>query len=846
MALSRVIAVLAAAAVCPVASAQFWVGPPVGSWGNPANWSTGEVPDNVFGPFTDSATIGPGFFVTMDFGGLFTPPTNVTFLNLGAGSTLNIIPDQRLAITTGPVTSAGTIMITATFPAAADLDIAGGATLTGPGEVVLSGNRAFLSGNTPSSPVTIAAGATVRGSGDIGGSAITVVNNGLIDADDPAGRLVFSALPSDPNLNVNTGTMQASGGGELFFTGSFGRVLDNTTGLIQALDGSTVTISGQQRIVGGVVQSVGTGRVVASATNTGAILIGCEINGDLDVEAGGGTLRLSDPTVNNATITIVGPTGSLQVLGDVDLTGTGEFVISGLPTTRVGSTGLGDRLIQGPLHTIRGGGSLGENVMDLTNHGLILADNPAVPLHLNPRDATGPSVNTGELVAAPGCRLRINDLTLENAGGVIRADDGGVVEITGATVRDGTLETFGTGIIECTSSVTFRDIVNNGDFILRDPVSLQQVVVEGTIENNGTMTWEANVGGAHRLSIADGTNVLFSGTGEFIAQPGGNAQVIFGDLTNGPNHTFRGPWAMGASFALGDVVNNGTFLADTAQAFLLTADRFTNNGDITIPAGGTFRVREMFRETFWANAGTIDIAPGGTLDLSPKPEDLVQTAGVTTVHGLIDMHPNGGEFLLQGGTLRGTGELDEDIVASAGTVAPGASAGTLTVGQTYTQFGSAVLSLELAGTATGTEHDTLEVGAAASLGGDIEVTLLGSYVPDPADTFIVLNADSLTGAFSNAVPDGSGRAAGIVTGNAEFDVVYDEVLAQVRLENVALANPCNSADIVRPFGVLDVSDVIAFLDAFAASDPAADLAPPAGVFDIDDVLAYLAVFSGGC
>lgn len=58
--------------------------------------------------------------------------------------------------------------------------------------------------------------------------------------------------------------------------------------------------------------------------------------------------------------------------------------------------------------------------------------------------------------------------------------------------------------------------------------------------------------------------------------------------------------------------------------------------------------------------------------------------------------------------------------------------------------------------------------------------------------------------------------------------------------------PCNEADLAIPFGALDFSDVVAFLAAFAAMDPAADLAPPEGLFDFSDVVAFLAAFGAGC
>ncbi|MEZ6241954.1 MAG: GC-type dockerin domain-anchored protein [Phycisphaerales bacterium] len=65
-------------------------------------------------------------------------------------------------------------------------------------------------------------------------------------------------------------------------------------------------------------------------------------------------------------------------------------------------------------------------------------------------------------------------------------------------------------------------------------------------------------------------------------------------------------------------------------------------------------------------------------------------------------------------------------------------------------------------------------------------------------------------------------------------------------DNLLDDGACNDADLSEPYGALDFSDVLAFLVAFGASDPAADLAPPTGVFDFSDVLAFLGAFGAGC
>jgi hypothetical protein len=54
------------------------------------------------------------------------------------------------------------------------------------------------------------------------------------------------------------------------------------------------------------------------------------------------------------------------------------------------------------------------------------------------------------------------------------------------------------------------------------------------------------------------------------------------------------------------------------------------------------------------------------------------------------------------------------------------------------------------------------------------------------------------------------------------------------------------ADLALPSGVLDFSDIIAFLSAFSAMEPAADLADPVGQFDFSDVVAFLSAFAAGC
>ena len=57
---------------------------------------------------------------------------------------------------------------------------------------------------------------------------------------------------------------------------------------------------------------------------------------------------------------------------------------------------------------------------------------------------------------------------------------------------------------------------------------------------------------------------------------------------------------------------------------------------------------------------------------------------------------------------------------------------------------------------------------------------------------------------------------------------------------------CSPADLVEPFGIVDISDTDAFILAFLAGDPIADLVAPFNVVDIDDVDAFINAFLAGC
>jgi len=95
-------------------------------------------------------------------------------------------------------------------------------------------------------------------------------------------------------------------------------------------------------------------------------------------------------------------------------------------------------------------------------------------------------------------------------------------------------------------------------------------------------------------------------------------------------------------------------------------------------------------------------------------------------------------------------------------------------------------------------------------------------------------------------------------GTFDIDALVDAVpdLVSVQLVGTATlvatgdapAGPvaCNPADLATPFGILDLSDVDAFIPAFLNGDAAADLATPLGILDLADIDAFIGAFLGGC
>jgi len=136
-----------------------------------------------------------------------------------------------------------------------------------------------------------------------------------------------------------------------------------------------------------------------------------------------------------------------------------------------------------------------------------------------------------------------------------------------------------------------------------------------------------------------------------------------------------------------------------------------------------------------ASVGAITIGAVGTVDVG-SGATLTTTTGVD---------------VSTGGLLTGTGTVGGVVSNTGGDVAPGASAGLLTVDGDYTQGASGTLQIEIGGTTSGTEYDKLVVTGTAFLAGTLDISLIGGFEPQMGNNFEILTAATVSGTFDTVL-----------------------------------------------------------------------------------------------
>lgn len=314
------------------------------------------------------------------------------------------------------------------------------------------------------------------------------------------------------------------------------------------------------------------------------------------------------------------------------------------------------------------------------------------------------------------------------------------------------------------------------------------------------------------VSGSTSTDLLKTGTGTLQLATGNNyggRTIIEGGLISSSGESAFGT-NPGALVANQIVINGGGIQASTGNI------NFSSNRGITLGTGGG---------TFDTNGNSISVdttnpitGPGsftkngiGTMDLraantfsgpvAVNAGKLLVTGSLTNSSAVVTVN--------SGGSLGGSGSIAGSVTAvSGGTVAPGSSPGTLTVGSGFSLNSGAHLVLEAAGTTGGTYDQILLTSGTATLGGDVQVSLFGSYSGNVGDKFYVIinnGGNPVSGVFSN---DNGGVLS--FAGGLTFSVNYADTAPggnglnsnDVSLTLSAVPEPSSAVSLIASIGML--------------------------------------------
>jgi len=181
----------------------------------------------------------------------------------------------------------------------------------------------------------------------------------------------------------------------------------------------------------------------------------------------------------------------------------------------------------------------------------------------------------------------------------------------------------------------------------------------------------------------------------------------------------------------------------------------------------------------FTNAGTLRASNGGILDVL---HGVVNAGTINTTDG--STFESRTLSNVDGSLLSGDGSVDVAFgpITVAGVVAPGNSAGTLTLLDDTNFLSTAMLQTELESNSL---FDILQVDGDLLLDGLLEVSLLAGFNPLGSDVFDIVSAtgfdSEITGEFANAA---NGSTLLTTDGTGSFLVTYDS--NTVTLSNFSL------------------------------------------------------------
>jgi len=591
------------------------------------------------------------------------------------------------------------------------LNLGDGSTLNLTGATfIIGGGSALNIGNAT------AGGATA---GSIVGLAGSITDNGSINFNQSDASYTFS------NVIAGTGTVTQNGSGTTVLNAA------NTYSGGTTVNAGFIDFSNGGNLGTGNVTLNGGGLRWAAGNTT-------DISSRLDaLGANGGTFDTNgnDVTMANG----IGGAGGVTKAGAGTLTLTAANSYSGATT------------IDGGTLALSGAGSIA------SSSGVI--DNGTFDI-----SGTTSGASIANLSGTGVATLGAKTLTLTDANGTF----GGTLGGTGALVKQGA----GTWTLTSANSYSGATTIGGGTLALSGAGSIASssgVIDNGTFDISGTTNGAsiANLSGtgvatlgAKTLTLTDANGTFggtLGGTGALVKQGSGTWTLTGANSYSGATTIGGGTLALSGAGGIASssgVIDNGTFdisgttsgasianLSGTGVAMLgaKTLTLTDANGTFGGTLGGTGTLVKQGSGLLTLDGNSAAFA--GSTTVSGGALEVGDADSPTAVLG-------GNVAVAAAGTLRGHGTVLGDVV-NGGTVAPGGSIGTLSVGGNYAQASNATLAIEVSPNGA----SALNVGGRATLNGVLAITYdPGTYT---AKSYTLVSAaKGISGTFGSVTSSG--------------------------------------------------------------------------------------------
>ncbi len=502
-------------------------------------------------------------------------------------------------------------------------------TLTGGGQVILSNNtnNAILGNSNEFELLNV--NNTISGGGGIGNGTSNpffLVNQATIDATQGAPLTVNTG----PDIVTNSGTMEATGTGDLVLSCTVNNVVGTVDGTILASGATALLQLAGAYIEGGDLVTTG-GGTIATASNSSldGITTGPVNNkGSLNV-TNGTNLGIIGVIDNTGTIALnsAGSTTALTLgFQTATLTGTGQVLLGDNPNNDIVGNGVQHTLVNNG-NTISGAGQIGTNNMDFVNQSGTVQATGSNPLVFSLGTGTGVNKSGAWMIAKGAASLQLANGIFTNAG-FMEALGSSLVYQSGAintnlvegTLTGGQWRVIGAGGLAATLDMTGGPITTDAAIIILQGTSTSIQGGNGSSFTPIEQTLTSIVAGAQFQVIGNrGYTTTLDVSDSGILQVGGNTLVAHSLTLN------TGGRLIGFGTITDAPVNNGTIEAQSGQLLKLT-------GNVT--GTGTLQIENVAStlELGGSAAETVNFLAGSTAGVLKIDAATSFTGNITNVN----------------------------------------------------------------------------------------------------------------------------------------------------------------------------------------------------------------------